>query len=264
LEIVVLRLLSEVGADLGEQVSASRAPDGLIHVAGIVDTPQRKSEILHSLEPVAGNPAVKIEIQTVTEALDQQQRQRSTAKATPGPITEQSIEINAEAIAAAPELRSHFSNDEEVRQFAVRMVSRSRGAMNHVFALKRLLTQISSEDLRALSPEGRTKLIMLIRTHARAYQNAAEEIRRDLQPIFFPGTSSTGVQNGKDITETAALVGALEELFELASSNDRVIRSAFAASTEAVAATAIKSPQFWQLLRNAEVLAARIQSVKLD
>ena len=76
LEVEVLRLLHEAHADLGEQISEMRGADGLIHVTGIVDTPERKTEIMRALQPVMKDPAVRIEIQTVAEALAQQQQER--------------------------------------------------------------------------------------------------------------------------------------------------------------------------------------------
>jgi len=43
LEVEVLRLLHEARADLGEQLAATRRADGVLHVTGIVDTPERKN-----------------------------------------------------------------------------------------------------------------------------------------------------------------------------------------------------------------------------
>jgi anti-sigma factor RsiW len=258
LEVEVLGLLNQAGADLGEQVSATRSGDRLLHVAGIVESPQRKAEILRALEPVVNNSAVRIEIQTVAEAVAEQQQQRSRANATPGPISEQKVEINSEAIAAAPELRRHFSSDEEIRQFAARIVSQSRSAMRHVYAMKRLLGQFSPEELRTLTPEAKGKWLALIRSHARAYQSDAEGLRRELQPIFFPSAGGTAPGRGPEITDDSSLAQAVNQLFELASANDGVIRAAFATTSETVATSAISSPQFSQSLSNAEGLAARI------
>ncbi len=258
LQVEVLRLLNQAGADLGEQVSATRSGDGLLHVAGIVGSPQRKAEILRALEPVVNNPAVRIEIQTVAEAVAQQEQQRSRAKATPGPITEQKVEINSEAIAAAPELRRHFSSDEDVRQFAARMVSQSRNAMGHVYAMKRLFGQFSPEEVSALTPDAKSKWIELIRSHARAYQSDAEGLRRELHPIFFPSAGGTAPERGPGISDDSSLAQAVNQLFTVASANDGVIRSAFATTSENAASSAISSPQFSQSLRSAEGLAARI------
>ena len=46
LEVEVLRLLSQAGADLGEQVNLTRGRDGLLRIEGIVETDQRKSELM--------------------------------------------------------------------------------------------------------------------------------------------------------------------------------------------------------------------------
>jgi hypothetical protein len=257
LEVEVLRLLHEARADLGEQVSATRGTDGLLRVTGIVDTDERKTEIMRALEPVMNHPAVRIEIQTIAEALAQQQQERIRSKATPAPLTEQKVEINSEVIAAAPELRRHFSSDEELREFSARMVSQSRNAMRHVYAMKRLIGQFSPEELRTLSPEAKNKWLALIRSHARDYQNDVETLRRELQPIFSPSLPGSGA-TVPEITDDASLAHAVEQLFSLASANDGVIRSAFATSSETSATSAISSPQFWRSLISAEGLAGKI------
>lgn len=252
--------MHEARADLGEPVSAKRGTDGLLHVSGIVDTAERKAEIMRALQTVMTDAAVRIEIQTVAEAVAQQQQQRSRAKSTPAPVTEQKVEIESETIAAAPELRRHFSSDEQVREFAARMVSQSRSAMRHVYAMKRLLGQFSPEELRTLSPEAKNKWLALIRSHARAYQNEAEGIRGELRPIFFPSAGGAGVPPGANtaITDDASTIRAVEQLFNVASANDGVIRAAFVASSGNATTSAIGSAQFWQSMKSAESLAAKI------
>jgi hypothetical protein len=249
--------LHEARADLGEQISVTRGADGFLHVTGIIDTAERKGEIMHTLQPVINNPACRIEIQTVSEAIAQQQQQRIRSTATPAPVTEQKVEINSETIAAAPELRRHFSSDEELRKFSVRMVSQSRSAMRHVYAMKRLLGQFSNEELRTLSPDSRSKWLTLIGSHAREYQNDVAAMRRELQPIF--GGASPGVGSaGGEIKDDGSLARAVEQLFSMASANDGVIRSAFATTSGSSATSAISSPQFWNSLNSAEALAERI------
>ncbi|MGH9944984.1 MAG: hypothetical protein ACRD9R_21755, partial [Pyrinomonadaceae bacterium] len=258
LEVEALQLLNQAGADLGEQVSVKRTGDEILEITGIVDSAKRKAEIISALEPIATNPAVRIEIQTVTEAVTQQQR--SLTKASPSPAIEQKVEINSGSMAAEFELRSYFNSDEQARQFAARMVSRSRQAMSHLYALRRLSKQFSVEELRALSPEAHQKWLALARSHARAYQREIAGLRQELQPIFFPSASSAGAQSGPEITDTYSVVHAIQRLFELGSANDRVILSAFTTSSEGATVTAIKTGVFWQSLLAAETLATRIQS----
>lgn len=179
----VLRLLNLVGADMGEQISAIKAPDGLLHVDGIVESATRKVEIMRTLEPVMKDPTLRIEIQTVAEAIAQQTRGRS--KASPTSIIEERVELNSEAMAANPELHRYFGTDEQVRQFAARMVSQSSNSMRHVFALRRLIARFSPSELAELSPGAKSKWLALIREHANAYRNEALSLRRELRSIFF-------------------------------------------------------------------------------
>jgi hypothetical protein len=265
LEVEVLRLLSEARADLGEQVSAIRGDDGLIHVTGIVDTPERKAELLQAMKSLADNPAVRIDIQTVSEGVAQQQQQRrSRARATPGPITQERVEINSEALPVASELRPHFSSDEEMRQFAARVVSDSRNAMRHVYAMKRLTAQFSVDQLRALTPEAKAKWAAMISSHARAFQNQSEALRRQLQSIFRAGSAGAGSAgvSSAPVADDASLIRAVDRLFANASSNDAMIRSAFSSSSETTTSTAVGSAQFWQSMRSAEALATTIAAVQ--
>ena len=262
LEVQVLQLLHEARADLGEQVAAVRGDDGLLRVTGVVDTADRKAEIVRALHPVADNPAVRIQIQTVAEAVAQQQQQRKrssspTVREGSRSVTEQEVEINSEAIAAAPELRRHFQSDEQVREFAARMVNQSNRAMRHVYAMKRLLGQFSTEELRAMSPDAKNKWLSLIRSHASAYRTEAAGIRSDLQPIY-PNASGVAESAG-EISDDVSLIRAVNRLFDLASGNDSAIRSSFAMSS-ASKVSSVGSQQFWQSMKSAEALAARIQT----
>src|SRR6266496_1063530 len=76
LEVEVLRLLSQAGADLGEQISVTRTSNGLLSVQGIVDTEKRKGEILRALSSVSSNPAVRVDVKSVAEALRGQKPDR--------------------------------------------------------------------------------------------------------------------------------------------------------------------------------------------
>lgn len=260
LEVEALRLLNQVGADLGEQISVKRTSEGTLQISGIVETEQRKTEIMNALAPIT-NPAVRIEIQTVAEAVA-----RQSHTPTPSPST-RTVEIAGNTMAAEPEVRAYFAReggdtDEAVRRFAGRMVGLSNQAMDHLWAMKRLLNQFSPEELRALTPEARAKWLGLIRAHARSYQQITQSLRRELQPIFFPGHATAGASaEGARIADMSELARAVEQLFELGSANDRVIRSAFTASTGGVKTTVIKAPQFWQSSKDAESMASRIGAV---
>jgi hypothetical protein len=265
LEVEALSLLNQVGADLGEQLSLERTPDGRLKIQGILETEGRKREILQALGPVANNPAVKLEIFTVEEAVKQQPQPQPPAAGRT--VTMRELEIRNDAIPAYQELRRHFAGagdrvDEEARRFASRVVNRSHQAMQRAGALKRLVKQFSEDDLRALSPEARAKWLSLIHWHARAFQGEVEALRHDLQPIFFPTPPPVGEGEGITISGGADLERAVERLFALGSGNDRVIRSAFATSADVTQVSAIKAPEFWRSLASAESLAEKLAGVK--
>lgn len=250
LEVEVLRLLHQAGADLGEQVHVTRDLNGPVRVSGILDSDQRKSDILRALQPVADNPAVRIDLKTVAEALAERRENRDGSRAT----SVEGVEVEADTFPAYQDLRARMS-DEEARVFAARMVSRSHSAMRHAWALKRLMSQFSARELANLQPEAHTKWIGLIKNHARAFENESRNLRGQLEPIF--GAGGAGSAAGP-ITDDASLIRAVDRLVALAGTNYEVVRSAFTVTRNSSQFSAIKSPQFWQSLRSAEALAARI------
>lgn len=262
-EIEVLRLLNSAGADLGEQVSVERNSVGQLRVEGIVETEQRKRELLSTLAPVVDNPAVKIQISTVAEALALQRQARNSALTTIEPS-----EVTASAIPVDADLRRYFSAkgasvqvDDEIRRYATRIRSRSQDVMTHAYALKHLVNRFSPNDLSTLDAEARTKWLGLISQHAQVLQRQTQTIREELQPIFFSG-SETRAGDAFEIRSDADIVRAVDQLFELCSANDKVIRSAFSISPDRSRASALRTAAFWGSLKSIERCAARIQSVK--
>lgn len=262
LEVEVLQILSQVKADMGEQIDVKRTADGYLVVSGVVETDQRKTEILKALNTVTTNPSVKIEIVTVAEAVAREQRnKKSKTTSTPEDVT-----VQNNVIATESDLRAYFerqggNTDEVIRRFSDRMVSGSRQTTQHLWAIKKLLNQFSPAEVSKLTPEARSKWLALIRSHARAYQEQLAGLRRELKPIFFPGAGEGNPSVGT-ITSDADLQRTFRQLFDAGIGNDSIIRSAFSASDSGNTFTALRAPQFWQSLKTAEALAAAIQTAK--
>ncbi len=262
LEVEVLRLIHHAKADMGEQVSVTRGPDGILRVQGIFDTDQRKSEILRELEPVMNNPVVKIDVQTVSEALKLQSPPHQSV----GQITIQPAESTANTVPVEDELRRYFAAkgskdaqiDDEVRRFSNRMLDQSREAMAHAWALKRLADRFSSEQLAALDKEARNKWLLMIGEHAQALSQQTESFRQELQLIFSNqntdnATEEIELNNDKDLSR------AIERLFDLCSQYTQIVRSAFIISSEGTNAQVFRAGQFWRSLKRSESLGTKIQ-----
>jgi RNA polymerase sigma factor (sigma-70 family) len=256
LEVEVLGLLNRAGADMGEQVSVSRTPQGSLHVRAIVDTDARKAELLRALAPVASNPAVRVEVATASEAA----RQSRQAQAAPEVVQE--VEPPGNRVAADAELRRYFSErggggqlDSEIIRFAVRESARSRRALQHAWALKRLAARFDAREFEALDEGARLKLLSMIGEHAEAVRRELAALEAELQPVFSP--SAAGGSTGGAPIGVAGLADAADQLLALCSEIDPAVRSAFAVSNGGAAA-ALKSPRFWRALSDAKSLAGRV------
>jgi len=232
LEVEVLQLLNQAGADLGEQVSVTRTPNGLFSVQGIVDTSNRKDEILRALSSVKANPAVKVDVQTVAEALKQTKQARSSEQ-----LTFEQAQPVSNVLSADADLRRYFlakgisgaGLDAEISRFANRAIVHARAALFRASALKRLTDRFSPDELRTLDPEARTKWLSMIREHARAFQNETALLRRELEPVFS-GSSALG-DGPEQIIDDASLVRAANRLVGFARASNEAVQSLFTLSS---------------------------------
>lgn len=262
LEVEVLRLIHEAKADMGEQVTLTRGTDGILRVQGIFETVQRKHEVLRQLQPVINNPAIKIDVQTVSEALKRQSQSRQTAN----PIPVQPPDSTANRIPVEDELRRYFAAkryegaqvDEEIRRFSNRMLDESRETMAHAWALKRLSDRFSSDQLAVLDTGARKKWLAMIGAHAQALAQQTASLRQELQ-IIFPAQNIDNVTEEVEFSGDKDLPRAINRLFDLCSQYTQVLRSAFIISSGEINTTVIGSRQFWRSLKQAENLGTRIQ-----
>jgi RNA polymerase sigma factor (sigma-70 family) len=256
LEVDVAYLLNRAKADRNEQVNLTRSAGGSLRVEGVVDTDQRKQEFLRGLAPVSNNPAVKIDIRTVAEAM----RNRPPA----GSVTIEEVEETADTVAADKDLRAYFEKqspngptDESIRNYSSRTVNRAYRALFHAIELRRLINRFANVDMRAIAPDARAKWLAMVHEHAIAFEHENAVLRQEIGPVFFPGTVLTGTEDVL-IQSDADLARAVERLHKLALSNTDAIRSALTISRQS-SASAIRSATFWQSLQRAESLAKRIQ-----
>ncbi len=268
LEVEVLRLLGQIGADLGQEVNVKREADGALHIEAITDSAKRKAEIVSALAPVARDPAVKIRIETTTEAQARIQREsrRAQARNTPSEVSQEAPTTNAIPVDA--EVRRYLQSkgiaerqlDDEISRLSNRMLNRSHQAMLHAFAMKSLVERFSADDLRSLDPAARAKWLSMIGAHAASFQREAAAIRQDLTPIFGSVASSASADESIDALDDAALFRSVSRLAQLASSMNESIQLSFTISAGSRNA-AVRTPVFWRSLKSAEQLADRIVAV---
>ena len=264
LEVEVLELLHQAGADLGEQVGVEREPNGPVKINGVVESLARKNQLLNALRSVGNNRAVRINIQTVEEALAAEQRKKTTNPTSSPPIVQmETRQIEGVSFPAEAQVREYFARqgkgDDAAREYAARTVNNSAQAMRFLYALKRLKNQMKAEDFGRLAPDARAKLLGLVKSYARSYESEVSVLRRELQPVFGGGG---GGGNAVTINSDADLFAAIERLFDAGAASNQAVSNALATGRGKTGGNSLQSAEFWRNLASAEAIAERLQNVK--
>lgn len=265
MEVEALNLLHKINADISEQINVIRTADGKLMVQGLVETEKRKSEVLEALAPLAKNPAIKINIQTIDEAARELAKQKQKSPGTDANNVSRVEVDNKAQLPVEGELREYFekrggNTDEQIRQFASRMINRSQAALFQASAMNRMANRFTAEQLRTMEPEARTKWLTIIKNYAAAVKRETSNLRQELALVFFPGG---GIEAAEvSINNDADLIHAIRQLSDLAADNDRLVRSAFTLSSGNLSISAIKTPQFRRSLGSVEKLAGAIEKAR--
>ena len=256
LEIEVAYLLDKAKGDRNEQISFTRMASGSLQITGVVDTKERKAEVLESLSPVRNNALVQIHLVTASEITQSQ---------TNGKLIQHAAENTPDQIPMDQELRAYFSKmnkdadvDVSTRNFASQVVDHAYRALFQAIELKGLTSRFVKTDLRRVAPEARAKWQQLLRAHAVAFANETRQLRNQLQPVFFGGNFEHSVEDTDQIRDDQELASAVERLNRLALFNNQTIRAAFTISSHGESSAA-KSKEFWRTLIDAEQLAVHIK-----
>jgi len=257
LEVEVTFLLNRIKANLGEQVSMTRTTGGVIRVEALVETEGRKAEMLSALGPVLKNSAVSVDVRTVAEAVKQG---RTETKPSEGTVQE--IYVPNTRIPAESQLRAYFSSrlvgndaiEREIDRYAARVMNHSRQALLQASALKRLVERFSPEDVRALSPEARSKWLDMIHQHASACRREVGALRQQLGMIFGARASNA------EMNHLSNSIRMANRLVELSYANDDAVRSAFTISADSRSTAPINTDTFWRSLATLERLASAIEA----
>jgi RNA polymerase sigma factor (sigma-70 family) len=261
LEIEALSLLDHVGATLGEEVSVSRTVDGVLQIAGVVEGRERKEAILAALAPLATHPAARLMIETSEEAQVRLEKTRQPSETRAIQIQEATPTTGT--IAVDRELRGHLALngtpdarlDEEVNQYANQALQRSRQAMLHAWALRKLVQRFSTDEVQSLDKNSRTKWLTLIVQHTQGFERETTGLRAHLI-LAFPAKAAAD-ETVTDVTDEAGLARLILRMAELSTITDEAIRSSFTLSGGD--GLAVSSAPFWRTLSNAELLAQKIE-----
>lgn len=250
LEINVAYALDRFRTRFGDQLVLTKTPSGQLQVKGVVDTEETRKEILKELSGVIDNTAaVRVEISTTAEVLAGEQRRSERLIVREFSGSDQSIPLYSE-------LSRYFSThkasgqtnekvDHLVREFAARVVSRSRRALTHSLELKQLSSRFSPAEFERLTPSARTKFWAMVRNHAEALRRELSTLDGELRQILYANESPVAAAEAVEISSQASLLLAVDRLHQLVLNMDQVVRSLFAASAaEASTGEAVQGLRF--------------------
>jgi hypothetical protein len=265
LELDVVNRLDTVDAFLGEQVAVTRTRRPGVDVEALVDSAARKQELLRALQPLRRQPLLRVDVTTVEEALRQRQSSRREAPSI------RSLDVASDAAPLHEHLRSHFARsgsdprtiEESIRRFTTRALDHSLQARLQARAATQLVERFTPTELEALPPNQLAVWRAGLDRHVSAFQRETEALRRQLEPLFFSPSPVDEIDDDTPVSVTT-LAQASARLFSLGSSHDVTIGHGFAASVDGAKADAVASPAFWQSLRRAERLAARLHAFLSD
>lgn len=265
LEMEVIRLLSVTGADLGQEVSVLRTSDGKLSITGIVETENRKKEILTALKSVEGNPVIVFQIETAEEADKRIQNSESQKSDAGSPIT-LITDPPSNDIAIDSELRTRLQAtgvkeselEAEINRYADRVLRKSNRALLHTWALRDLSKRFTPQMLRSMDPQARSKWVKLVSAHARNYEREVNELKQQLQLLIKLPINDDNVI--PDIKDEEGIHHAVNQLVEYSSTIDRSVRAAFTISINSDASL-LKSPSFREAVVNGHRLANKIRNI---
>jgi uncharacterized coiled-coil protein SlyX len=246
----------------------------------MVDTAERKKEIQDALRPLIVNPAVTVNIQTVAEALEAQQRSGGMRiYQFDGEMMKGYIPVYAELfryfsvqLGGTPSLAERESKaawiDAQIRELSDRLTKGSMEAKRHAEIIRDLANRFSSDDVREMKPEIRATWRAMMHDHARTVEQECRQIRLDLRTIFFPDSpldqlnqsAEVGIDQITGIEETE-LVPVAGQLFTLATAHNTAMLLAFTVSGEDSVVETTALQKLWPSLILAEKLASRVGKI---
>jgi hypothetical protein len=262
LEVEVLSLLETAGADLGEQLSLVRTAADTLRLEGIVETSERRQEILRTLKPILGDPALSVAITTADEVTEES----SKSVVPSGPVRVVEVVPSADKIPVEGDLRQFFSKtvsadklDGEITRYSNQVLTQSSESLQHAWAIMRLVERFSPAEKEKMKAATQAKWLAMIQEHARNLEQQNGALRSSLLPVFSPSETTPSPLEAVSISGEVDLAQTAKRLFDLCFSNWEVVRSSFTLSKDRALTPRIRAPEFWHSLDQAQRYARRIQ-----
>ncbi|MGB8481505.1 MAG: hypothetical protein WCE63_22090 [Acidobacteriaceae bacterium] len=231
MQIAVLYELNKLGADIGEPIEVIRTPEGRIRVTGTVEDASRKNEIDAGLVALPHHQLLDIRL-----ALQRDLRVQIPALHPIVPMTTNVYNVAQSEAPAYTLLRQYFANkgwtddrvNTAVAEFSQDALGHSQRALQHAYALDRLGSAFSAEELQAAGQTSERQWAEMAARHGLELERELQELHQQLTQVVPAIGQSVTVGSGSFQIDTAAnFARAATELLHQTQDLNRKVGRAF-------------------------------------
>ena len=224
-EVAALYRLSVLGADVGEPIEIVRTPGGRIRVAGTVASEDRKKQIAATLESIPDHQLLEIDLATQGNLHVPIPSLHLAVPAT------NVYNVAHTAPPAEALLRGFFAAkgltgnqiDAAVTHFSSDALDHAQRALQNAYAMDRLGTSFSPDELRAMGPMAQQQWSEMVAQHSSALKTELDELQQQLAQLAPEGSPLSSARQPSSIDTPQDFAGAARKLlFEMQDLNRAV------------------------------------------
>ncbi len=187
LQIGVLYQLQAIQADTGVPIEVLRSSDDRVRVSGTVDTDALKNAIDNQLKILDGHDRLDLRIVSSRE-LAVPPGSRATARV-------EAYDVSQPGFAADSRIRAYLlarglrgdALDAAVAQFSRDALQHAQLALQHAYALDRLATSLSPQELRSVTLSTQQEWTEMVNNHATKLEKELRSLRSEVEEISNTG-----------------------------------------------------------------------------
>jgi hypothetical protein len=269
LQIAVLYELHELGADTAVPIEVRRTSDGRLSVSGTVPTGSLKRAIESRLRALPNHELLDLALGSSTEM----KSASALSSRSPRSTRIEAYEVAQPGFAADARIRSYFQArgfvaehlDEAVAQFSKEALQHAQRALQHAYALDRLATSLSANELRSVSVSTQKEWTQMANNHATELESELRLLHGQLGEIAV-AAASPAIAEPMRIDEPEQFARAASVLLQQVRALNRQVGDFFTSSGKPAGSenldAALKSILATIPLRQAEELTSF--TVRLD
>jgi DNA-directed RNA polymerase specialized sigma24 family protein len=242
LQIGVLYQLHALHADTGVPIEVLRTADNRVRVSGTVSTDALKKEIDTQLKNLEAHERLDLRIVSSREIKVPSGSRAST------PI--EAYEVSQPGFAADMRIREYFQTkgfsgerlDAAIALFSRDALQHAQRALQHAYALDRLGTSLSADELRTIRPVAQQQWTGMVKDHATGLETELRALHGQLAEILLAGVAPESAgEEGMSIDQPAQFAIRAGRLLEQVRGLNQQAGDLFASNGKAMSDANLKA-----------------------